>query len=152
MSLALTTAALGLAAVPIGAEAQDFGADEPALDEYVESLPIAEGNRPAGHKGRATPLPGSTRSVLAETPEGRVLERVASSPAAGAPSSEERSEHRERRAKPAPADRPVRPAEIGDASLASAVADTAGANLLMLALLAAVPVALLALRRKGAGR
>jgi hypothetical protein len=155
MSLALTTAALGLAAMPIGAEAQDFGADEPALDEYVESLPIAEGNRPAGHKGRATPLPGSTRSVLAETPEGRVLERVASSPAAGAPSSEERSERRERRerrAKPAPADRPVRPAEIGDASLASAVADTAGANLLMLALLAAVPVALLALRRKGAGR
>src|SRR3954471_21562543 len=85
--LALTIAALGVAALPGAAAAQDFGNDQPALDEYVESLPIAEGNRPAGHHGAASPLPSSTRRALATTPHGRLLERVATSPAAGAPSA-----------------------------------------------------------------
>lgn len=151
MSLALTTAALGLAAVPSVASAQDFGADEPALDEYVESLPVAEGNRPAGHKGRSAPLPRSTRRALSEAPEGRVLERVATSPGAGAPSADESSSSRAP-AKPAPEDRRVEPAGVGDATLASAVLRSGGGNLALLALLGAVPLALLAARRIGAGR
>ena len=150
MSLALTTAALGLAALPSGATAQDFGTDEPALDEYVESLPIAEGNRPAGHEGRSAPLPRSTQRALSETPEGRVLERVATSPAAGAPTAGEGSS--DSSADPAPADQPVRPRDVGEASLASAVVSSGGGNLPLLALLAAVPLALLAGRRIGAGR
>src|SRR3954452_14794757 len=91
--VALAIAALGLAALPAAAAAQDFGSNEPALDEYTESLPLADGNRPAGHKGRSVPLPRSTQRVLATTPHGRLLERVATSPAAGAPSSKRTDIH-----------------------------------------------------------
>jgi hypothetical protein len=155
MSLALTTAALGLAAVPSAASAQDFGTDEPALDEYVESLPIAEGNRPAGHKGRSAPLPRSTQRALEDTPQGRLLERVATSPAVGAPSASKSSSNGDEdgaSAQAAPADRPVRPKDVADASLASAVVDSGAGNLGLLALLAAVPLAIVAGRRIGARR
>ena len=137
--MALTIAALAAAALPPVAAAEDFGTDEPALDEYVESLPVAEGNRPAGHHGTAAPLSRSTQRALANTAHGRVLERVATSPAAGAPSAERTGAGTRSEGVDATGRR-VRPAEVESASLASAVVDSAGGgtNLLVLVLLAAV--------------
>ncbi len=158
LALALAVVALALAALPSLAAAQDFGSDEPALDEYTESLPLAHGNRPAGHKGHSSPLPASTRQVLASTPHGKALERIATSPAAGAPSSEPAASRAHARVgddSAGPADRRVRPKDVSSANLASAVAHTAGggaSSLLVLALLACVPIILMITRRRSKAR
>ena len=151
LALAMAVAAVAAGTFAANATAQDFGSGEPALDEYVEALPLAHGNRPAGHNGRPGRLPASTRRVLAETPQGRLLERVATSPAAGAPGSEGPAtapapvsvEGAEGAAEGSPV-RQIPAEEVRHASLVSAGLDSVGgrAGLLLLALLASVPLAL----------
>src|SRR3954447_15211553 len=78
-------AALALAALPSVATADDFSPNQPALDQYVESLPVAEGNHaPSRHK-HSQRLPRSTAKALSHSADGRLLEHLATSPESGAP-------------------------------------------------------------------
>jgi hypothetical protein len=76
------------AALPPAAAAQEFSPDQPALDQYTESLPIAEGVRSPTRHSRRVPLPRAIARALSRSAEGRLLEHLATSPASGAPASE----------------------------------------------------------------
>jgi hypothetical protein len=59
--------------------------NNPSVDQYVESLPAADGDRvPEGSGGGSANLDPGTRAELSSSPEGEALERIAS-PALGAP-------------------------------------------------------------------
>ena len=87
LSLALP-AILALLAVPSTATAQDeLPPGSGGVDQYVESLPGAGGGKPAGgSRGRkGAPLSARAQKQLRNTPEDRLLRRVASDPQLGAP-------------------------------------------------------------------
>jgi hypothetical protein len=62
--------------------------DQPAFDQYVPSLPSADGEGAVAGKGSRTPLPGALRERLARQPDGALLRAVAGSKALGAPDVE----------------------------------------------------------------
>lgn len=156
--------ALGLAALPSVATADDFSPNQPALDQYVESLPVAEGNHaPSRHK-RSQRLPRSTARALSRSADGRVLEQLATSPASGAPTTEATQRQSgsgggqgggHAQAGEGSPTRPIVAGQAGSGSLASAAVDTAGGGpgLLLLVLLGTIGVAAIFARsRTGQGR
>jgi hypothetical protein len=177
LSLALLVAALTVALVPTAARAQEFSPDEPALDEYTESLPIAEGKRDPSHPARPFKLPSAISRGLARVRGGTLLQQVVSSPALGAPSAvaaaPRRHPRRGKRSDRRGHERSLAPSSGSDASgsggsgsgalprgsLASAAAHTGGGGLLLL-LLAALTAAAVVVRvllpvmrgRRGGGR
>jgi hypothetical protein len=173
--LALLLTGPVVALIPAAARAQSFSPNDPALDEYVESLPVPEGSRDPSHPARPRKLPRSISRGLARVPVGHLLEHVASSPALGAPStvaSAPSSGHSRRRArgrtartaKSSAAPAPTAATDFGalpHGSLASAATKTAsGGSLLLLLLLAAATAVAVLLRvllpalraRKGGGK
>jgi hypothetical protein len=89
--LVCTAAALACAPSPVSAapvERPPLPENLTAADQYVESVPTGEGSRPAdrgpGGSAAAAPLPSDVKRKL---PEGGELERVATSPALGAPTT-----------------------------------------------------------------
>src|SRR3954471_969632 len=85
MLVALALAALAAAAAPSAATASDFSPEQPALDQYAESLPVAEGDHAPDRHSRSVPLSRGISRELSQSPTGQVLEHLATSPAAGAP-------------------------------------------------------------------
>lgn len=90
MKRLLIASALAAAIAPGQAQAQDFPDDAPSFDQYVPSLPIAEGRQVPGAGPRdgaaPAPLPPSTRAELAGSEDGELLARAATDPSLGAPS------------------------------------------------------------------
>jgi hypothetical protein len=76
-------AALGLGVVAV----TDASARQPALDQYVPSLPGAAGNQGPRLGGAARPevLPAAVRARLAHQRDGSLLLRIATAPGLGAP-------------------------------------------------------------------
>jgi hypothetical protein len=76
---------------PNEARADDPPEDIPAVGAYVELVPTAGGSRQAGRRqgGSALPLPTATRLRLgrATGPDARLLERIATAPEFGAPTT-----------------------------------------------------------------
>jgi hypothetical protein len=81
LALALATLALGAAAVA------DASARQPALDQYVPSLPGASGNGAprAGAPAQPGVLPAAVRTRLARQRDAALLLRIATAPGLGAP-------------------------------------------------------------------
>jgi len=113
-------------------------ATPPALDQYVPSLPSADGQRlPVAllaTPGSAAGLVPAVRARLARAPGGALLTRIASSPALGAPAARPATDAR-RRAQPdgdagsaladALAGGPRRALLLGLVAIAAALAGTA---------------------------
>ncbi len=79
---------MALAALGLGAVAtDDSSAREPALDQYVPSLPSAAGNQAPRLGSPALPaaLPPAVRARLLRQPDGVLLLRIATAPGLGAP-------------------------------------------------------------------
>jgi hypothetical protein len=79
--------------LPLGSAAaqEPLPDDNAGTDQYIEPVPDAEGNRPAGsgsRPGRGNDgLPPGTREALPGGEEGQILDRIATDPGTGAPSS-----------------------------------------------------------------
>src|SRR3954464_3860204 len=87
MLVALALAALAAAAAPSAATASDFSPEQPALDQYAESLPVAEGDHAPDRHSRSVPLSRGLSRQLARPPPGRVLDPPPPSPPSGAPTA-----------------------------------------------------------------
>src|SRR4051812_43206760 len=87
MSAVLAFAALAAAAAPSVATASDFSPNQPALDQYGESLPVAEGDHAPDRHSRSVPLSRGISRQLSRSATGQVLEHLATSPASGAPTA-----------------------------------------------------------------
>ena len=85
--LAVAVAILAGLTLPAVASGQGITPGDPAVDQYVESLPSAEGDRAPGvGRGRGgAPLPPGVRRQLSRSSEQRLLERLATSSELGAP-------------------------------------------------------------------
>lgn len=156
LSAAVLVTLLLAATIPAAAAAQDFSPGDPALDEYVESLPVAEGNRPPGSSSHRAPLPAATRRALADSSGGARLVRLAESPALGAPAKQARGKRGEhsRPASGGQADGRTPSAHSDGGSLVSATADTFGGGaglIVLLLLLSVIAAALLGRRRNRSG-
>lgn len=83
----LGMASLAASAAPCAAAQAPLPSDNAGTGQYVEPVPAAGGDHPAArghHSGRG--LGARTRQALGQRPEGRLLERIATDPGAGAPS------------------------------------------------------------------
>jgi hypothetical protein len=90
MYLMTLASALALFASAAPAPAQDpqLPENNAGTGQYVEPVPDAGGDRPAGPGGQSgggSTLPPETRSDLPPGEEGRILDRIASDPGSGAP-------------------------------------------------------------------
>src|SRR3954464_9764623 len=85
MLVALALAALAAAAAPSAATASDFSPNQPALDQYGESLPVAEGDHAPDRHSRSVPLARGISRQLSRSTPGQFLDPLAPSPASGAP-------------------------------------------------------------------
>src|SRR4051794_40757255 len=161
MLVALALAALAAAAAPSAATASDFSPEQPALDQYAESLPVAEGDQAPDSHSRSVPLARGISRQLSRSATGQVLEHLATSPASGAPTAPaaapvEGSGNRSgRRGQDSSAALKRSAKAPAGGSLASAAVDSAGgsggAGLVVLLLMGAVTAAALGARWR-AGR
>ncbi len=89
-------AALAALCLPLGSAAaqEPLPDDNAGTDQYIEPVPDAGGDRPAGSGPPSRPgqgndrLPPGTREALPGGEEGQILGRIATDPGAGAPSSD----------------------------------------------------------------
>ena len=85
---------MGALCLPLGSAAaqEPLPDDNAGTDQYIEPVPDAGGDRPAGsgsRPGRGTDsLPPGTRDALPGGEEGRILGRIATDPGTGAPGSD----------------------------------------------------------------
>ncbi|MBS1868987.1 MAG: hypothetical protein JSS99_04940 [Actinobacteria bacterium] len=90
--LALAALVAGGLAAPAAAPADG----QPALDQYVPSMPSADGEHVRPSAAGTAPLPGALARRLARAPGGAVLRAVAESRALGAPPASARARTRHR--------------------------------------------------------
>jgi hypothetical protein len=136
LALIVALGAGALATPPARADAP------PALDQYVPSLPSADGTRlpvgPATAGGSAGGLSALARGRLAREPDAALLRRIATSSALGAPPASARAGAGRRGQAPAP---------TGDAGSALGGALTGGTGVALLAGLGVLALTALALAR-----
>jgi len=128
MPLAVISLVVLMLTPPVATAASGADPSNPALDQYVESVPSSHGNHPGPPSGGSqtdpNALPPSVRSHI-QTHGGsdtQQLEAVGSSPALGAPPAPAHHARRKHRDKPAPTR--VKPEEKSP-SLLSSVAKAA---------------------------
>lgn len=149
LSLALP-AILVLIAVPSTATAQgELPPGSGGVDQYVESLPGAGGGKvPGGSRGRkGTPLSARAQKQLRDTPEDRLLQRVASDPQLGAPERRGRRSDGREAAGGGAAPKGSVPAAVGDTFLKSGTGLPVLAGLLAIALIGVLSAYRRGLRR-----